>query len=55
MCAVKYVVCMSIEFLPKDSAIVQVTGVDKTLGHIFEQQVTFTILLGLKDLKFSVG
>lgn len=54
MCAIKHVVCMSVEFLSKDSAVVQVTGVDETLCRIFEQQVTFTILLGLKDLKFSV-
>ena len=53
MCAVEYSLCLSVKVLPKDSAIVQMTGVDQALCSIFEKQVTLSILLRLKESKLS--
>ena len=54
MCTVEYIVCVCVELFPEDGAIVQVTRVDEALGHIFEQQVALTKLLGLKELEVCV-
>lgn len=54
VCAVEDGFYMTVKLLSKDGAVVHVTCVDKTLSCIFEQQVTFFILLRLKELEFCV-
>lgn len=43
--------CIAIKPISKDGAVVHVACVHQTLSCIFEQQITFSILLRLKELE----
>lgn len=45
---------MSVKLLSQDGAVVHVARVNKTLCCIFEQQVTFSVLTGLKEPELCV-
>lgn len=51
MCAIEDCFCMAIKPITEDRAIVHVTRFYQTLSCIFEQQITFSILLRLKELE----
>lgn len=54
ICAIEDSFCTVIKLITKDGAVVHVAGVHETLRCIFEQQITFSIFLRLKELKVKV-
>lgn len=49
MCAIEDCFCLAIKPITEDGAIAHVTRLHQTLSCIFEQQITFSILLRLKE------
>lgn len=45
---------MTVKVVPENGAVVHAACVDKTLSCIFEQQITFAILLRLKEFELCV-
>lgn len=54
VCAVEDRVCVGVELLSEDGAVVHVTRVGKALRCIFKQQITFSILMRLKEPELCV-
>lgn len=54
VCAVEGRFCLTVKLLSEDGAVVHVARVYKTLSGIFEQQITFSILMRLKELELGV-
>lgn len=54
VCAVEDRVCVGVELLSEDGAVVHVTCVGKALRCIFKQQITFSILMRLKEPELCV-
>lgn len=54
VCAVEDSFCVTVKLLSENGAVVHVARVDQTLSCIFEQQITFSILLRLKELEVCV-
>lgn len=51
VCAIEDSFCIAIKPISDDGAVVQVACVHQTLSCIFEQQITFSILSGLKEFE----
>lgn len=54
LCAVEDSFSLPVELLSKDSAVVQVAGVDQAACGVFEEQITLAVILRLKQLELGV-
>lgn len=54
MCAVEDSFCATVKLVSEDGAVVHVACVDQTLSCVFEQQVTFSIVLRLEELELCI-